>query len=280
MIVLGDSFSAAFLLHTDFAEDTSLKLLNILARIILFLVGAVGAGGFLVPLLKRRIINIGNLAGLIVCAAFILYALYMPRIHQLIRIFWQKRIGKITLSIFCVFLIGGIILVITMSTFMIKAANTKPEKNATVIVLGCKVYDKSPSLILTERLEAAITYLNANPEAACIVSGGQGADENISEAECMYYYLIEHGIASERIYKEDQSTSTRENLVFSYDIIQKNSLNENIAIATNEFHEYRAGIIAKELGLNYGAVSGNTAIWLFPTYYVRELFGILYEWVL
>ena len=55
---------------------------------------------------------------------------------------------------------------------------------------------------------------------------------------------------------------------------------EEIAIATNDFHAYRAGKVADSLGLEHGAVSGATALWLFPTYYSRELFGILYEWVL
>lgn len=53
---------------------------------------------------------------------------------------------------------------------------------------------------------------------------------------------------------------------------------EEIAIVTNEFHEYRAGVIAGRLGLSYGAVSAKTAWWLLPTYYARELFGVLYEW--
>lgn len=260
-------------------EDERLKLLNIITRLILFLFGVIGFSGFIVPVIKRRIINMGNLAGLIVCIGLILCALYMPRIHRLIQIFWLKTTGKIVLSIFFAVLISGILLVITMSALMFKAANTKPAKNATVIVLGCKVYGDRPSIMLIERLDAAIKYLNDNPESICIVSGGQGADESISEAECMYNYLTEHGIASERIYKEDQSTSTRENLAFSYEIIQRNGLNENLAIATNEFHEYRAGKIAGNLGLEYGAVSGSTALWLFPTYYVRELFGILYEWI-
>ena len=40
-----------------------------------------------------------------------------------------------------------------------------------------------------------------------------------------------------------------------------------------------AKLIAKKLGMEYTSVPGKTAIWLFPTYYVRELYGILYEWV-
>ena len=95
----------------------------------------------------------------------------------------------------------------------------------------------------------------------------------------MYLYLTDSGIVSDRIYKEDQSTTTRENLAFSYEIIKEQGLNENIAIATNNFHEYRAGKIADDLGLKHGAVSGDTALWLLPTYYARELLAILYEWV-
>lgn len=144
---------------------------------------------------------------------------------------------------------------------------------------GCKVYGERPSITLEERLKAALKYLNANPDSACIVSGGQGADETISEAECMYLYLVNNGIAPDRIYKEDKSTTTRENLAFSYEIIKEHGLEEQIAIATNNFHEYRAGKVADSLGLEHGAVSGDTALWLLPTYYARELLAILYEWV-
>lgn len=168
---------------------------------------------------------------------------------------------------------------IVMTILMVKAAGTAPVPNATVIVLGCKVYGERPSIPLEERLKAALKYLNANPDSACIVSGGQGVDETISEADCMYLYLVNNGIAPNRIYKEDQSTTTRENLAFSYEIIREQGLKEQIAIATNNYHEYRAGKVADSLGLEHGAVSGDTALWLLPTYYARELLAILYEWV-
>ncbi len=109
--------------------------------------------------------------------------------------------------------------------------------------------------------------------------GVQGEDEDISESECMYRYLIDKGIEPERLYKEDKSTSTRENLKFSRKIIERELLNKQVAIATNEFHEYRAKKIAKSLGLESSAIPGATEIWVFPTHYVRELFSTLYEWV-
>ncbi len=260
-------------------EDKVLKVWNIIIRLLLFLFGAASFSGFFLPVLRRRILNIGNTAGLVFCICVILYALFLPTVHRLLRVCWQKRIGKIILSILAAGILLGIVLVIVMTILMIKAANTKPASNATVIVLGCKVYGERPSITLEERLKAALKYLNANPDSACIVSGGQGVDETISEAECMYLYLVNNGIAPDRIYKEDKSTTTRENLAFSYEIIKEQGLKEQIAIATNNFHEYRAGKVADSLGLEHGAASGDTALWLLPTYYARELFAILYEWV-
>ena len=256
-----------------------MKVWNIIIRLLLFLFGAASFSVFFLPVLRRRILNIGNTVGLVFCICVILYALFQPTVHRLLRVCWQKRIGKIILSILAAGILLGIALVIVMTILMIKAANTKPASNATVIVLGCKVYGERPSITLEERLKAALEYLNANPDSACIVSGGQGVDETISEAECMYLYLVNNGIASDRIYKEDKSTTTRENLAFSYEIIKEQGLKEQMAIATNNFHEYRAGRIADSLGLEHGAASGDTALWLLPTYYARELFAILYEWV-
>ncbi len=256
-----------------------MKQIQSIIRWALFLFGVIGCTGFIVPILTRRILNVGNLAGLIVCAVLALYAVFMPGVHHWICVFWQRTAGKVVLCIFAAGLTVALFLVIVMTALMVKAAHTEPAENATLIVLGCKAYGERPSIMLEERLKAALRYLNANPESACIVSGGQGADETISEAQCMYLYLTDNGIAADRIYMEDQSTTTRENLAFSYEIIQEQGLNEAIAIATNNFHEYRAGRIAENIGLEYGAVSGDTALWLLPTYYARELLAILYEWI-
>lgn len=255
------------------------KAIKMAARLFLFMFGAVGFIGFIVPVIARGILNIGNASGIVICMCFMLYAVFMPAVHKVLRAFWRKTVGKVVLGILAAGFVCALILVMIMTTLMVKAATARPSENATVIVLGCKVYGERPSIMLEARLNAALEYLNKNPESACIVSGGQGSDEQISEAECMYLYLTSHGIAAERIYQEDKSTSTRENIAFSYEIIQEKGLNASIAIATNEFHEYRAGKIAESFGLDYGAVSGSTVLWLLPTYYARELLAIFYEWV-
>ncbi len=231
---------------------------------------------FIIPVVFSGIVNIGNLAGIAVFATLFVCVFFFEKIKAL----QSKKSGKVILSIVSILIAAVTALTAVETVLMVGAAVKAPEPSATVVVLGCRVYGERPSRMMLARLKAAQKYLEENPESVCILSGGQGEDEDISEAECMYRELVKSGIAPSRLYKEDKSTSTRENLKFSKDIIEREGLNPSIAIATNEFHEYRAQQIAKSLGLDSGAASGATEIWVFPTYYVRELFGILYEWLL
>ena len=245
----------------------------------LVVVGILAFVVFAVPLSLTVGLNIGNLTGLIVSGLFIVYGLFFSKINKL-RKNWKKKKYKRFLIYFAesmVVLIGCLVLI--LSVLMVKGATNAPKGRETVIVLGCRVYGEAPSLSLRERLDAAYEYLQAYPEVYCVVSGGQGDGENISEAECMYRYLTNKGIDEARIFKEDKSTSTRENIAFSLEIIEENNLPKEIAIATSEYHQYRVSLIAKALDVTNTAVSGKTAPWLFPTFYVRELYAILYEWV-
>ena len=234
---------------------------------------------FWLPFMVAGILNIGNVTGLVVSAVLVLYMVFLPIIHAWIRKAWKKK-GIRWLLIGMGGMLVGIATLATVETgCMIRANLKRPAENATAVVLGCRVYGERASLSLVERLEAAYIYLEENPGAVCVVSGGQGPGENISEAECMYRWLVNQGIDASRIYKEDKSISTEENIAFSKAVIENNGLNSNIAIITSEYHSYRAGVIAEKNELSYGTASGQTAVWLFPTYYVRELYAILAEWI-
>lgn len=252
---------------------------KMIIREFITIIGMLGFIWFLLPFFTSFIINIGNLTGIIVFSGLTIYGICMTNINRFICRVWHNSIGRITLLLLMLIASTIIVLVILLTGLMINAANQKPSGNPTVVVLGCGVYGVRPSLMLTERMDAAYDYLVENKDAVCILSGGQGDGENITEAECMYIYLTSKGIDKERLYIEDRSTSTRENLAFSREIIEKYGLNSQVAIVTNEFHEYRAGRIAETIGLEASPIPAPTAWWLFPTYYVRELYGILYEWV-
>lgn len=250
-----------------------------LLRMVLMLLGVFCFTWFALPLTLSVRFNIGNATGLTLSVLLFLYGLLMPRVHGILFTWRQHRVLKwLYRGILGVISIIAL-LVLVESSCMIAAANKKPEPGATVVVLGCRVYGERASLSMTERLDAAYKYLVAHPESDCVLSGGRGEGENISEAECMYRYLVNRGIDASRLYKEEASTTTRENLLFSKQLMEEQGLHPVVAIATSEYHMYRAGMIANALDITWAAVPGKTAIWLFPTYYVRELYGILYEWI-
>ncbi len=144
------------------------------------------------------------------------------------------------------------------------------------MVLGCSVKGERPSRVLSERLCAAYEYLNRNPKAVCVLSGGQGDGEEISEAECMYRYLTGRGIDGARLLLEDRSTTTAENLQYSMELLQQHGIDGPVTIITSEFHEYRANQTAKRLGITSYSTPSRTFFLYLPTFYVRELYGILY----
>ncbi len=250
-----------------------------LLRITGLIIGIVFFLWFLAPYMVAGILNIGNITGLIVSGMLILYTMFMPFVHRQIKKLRSRKTTKIPLSIVGSVAVLCTILVVVESICMMGAGMKQGTESATAIVLGCRVYGERASLSLVERLEAAYEYLIENPEADCVVSGGQGAGEDISEAECMYRWLVDKGIDPSRIYKEDLSTSTEENIAFSKEVINEHGLNCEVVIITNEYHVYRAGLIANDNGMIWGTKPGKTAAWLFPTFYVRELYAILAEWI-
>lgn len=248
-------------------------------RVILVAVGVCSLPLFLIPLSLSVGVNIGNATGIAVAMLLVVYGLFFKSINKgIIKCLHHKILRYL---VYFAGAIAGIILVlvIVLTTLMLRAMGNEPQGNETLVILGCRVYGEVPSLSLRERLEAAYEYLVEHPEAYCVVSGGQGDGENISEAECMYRYLTNKGISGTRIFMEDTSTTTRENLKFSLELIKEKGLPQEIAIVTSEYHQYRASLVAKEMGLENTAVCGKTAKWLLPTFYIRELYGILYQWV-
>lgn len=224
-----------------------------------------------------NVVNAGNIAGTFASAVLLIITIFWRQFSGFIGSIWQHIPGKIFLSIIALMLAAGICLAGFLSVKMISSANNAPERPCTAVVLGCKVKGTVPSLMLKRRLEAAYGYLDENPEAMCIVSGGQGTGEEISEAEAMKRYLTEKGIDSGRILMEDRSVNTHENLAFSKAVLEENGLDSEIVIITDGFHQYRASLIAEELGLRSYSVSCHTRTELVPTYWVREWFALIKE---
>lgn len=150
----------------------------------------------------------------------------------------------------------------------------KSWKNETVLVLGCKVKNGFPSPMLQRRLDAAAQYLLENPDAACIVSGGQGSDENESEAAVMARSLEALGVERARIHLEERSTNTLENFRYSLKLLEEQGLSPQLVVVSDGYHQLRARLIAAKLGLESAAVSCATNPLLVPSYCAREVLSL------
>ncbi|MEK5185012.1 YdcF family protein [Solibacillus sp. FSL W7-1324] len=152
--------------------------------------------------------------------------------------------------------------------------NEANGSNEYVVVLGAKVKPGGiPSQSLKNRLDAAVDYLQKYPTVKAIVTGGQGADEDRTEASVMADYLIKHGIGEDRILLEDQSTTTYENLLFAKELMPEDT--ESITIISNDFHLKRATILARKLGLKADVVAAPTPKVVNTKSRIRERLAII-----
>ena len=150
-----------------------------------------------------------------------------------------------------------------------------PQGLDYIVVLGARVNGRTPSGALRNRIQAAADYLAANPATRAVLSGGQGAGEEISEAQCMYDRLVTAGVDPARLTLEDRSTDTSENLRFSRPHIPEGA---SVGLVTNNFHIFRALALARGLGWQgvQGVPVATTAI-SFPHYFMREFVGVVYD---
>lgn len=245
------------------------------AHTVITIVGAIFFLWFAIPF-AAGIANIGNVTGALIAALVCGYGRFYIRVHFWMAELWQHGLGKAILVV--VMLVAAVVFGIAVieTIGMVRAACNQPPENTTAVVLGCSVRETKPSRILEERMDAAYDYLIENPKAYCVLSGGQGRGEDISEAECMYRYLTERGIEERRLICEDKSTTTEENLQFSKALLAEHEISGDITIVTSEFHAYRAAKMAEHLGMNSYSTPSHTFFVYLPTYYVRELYAILY----
>ena len=180
--------------------------------------------------------------------------------------------------IFHSMLIVGIAVITMLCGMIAREFKSKGHQNLDyIIVLGAQVRESGPSVVLQYRLDAAIEYLNENPDTICIVSGGQGANEPFSEAEGMTKYLLENGIKKDRILLEDETRNTVQNIQNSKDIMEE--LYNGVGIVTNNFHVFRAVQLAKAQGLKcVSGIAADSNVLYLPNNMLRECCGILKDW--
>ena len=177
-------------------------------------------------------------------------------------------------------LLLGFSLFTVLETMVVRGsfADESDAPVSAVIVLGAGVNGETPSLTLRTRIDAAAAYLEEHPDVPVVLSGGQGPGEAITEAECMRRALVRRGADESRLYPEERSTSTQENLRYSRAILEELGVDpaQRVAIVTSDFHLCRARLM---WGGDTAAVPAHLPSALYfqcltVNYFIREAFGL------
>lgn len=166
-----------------------------------------------------------------------------------------------------------------------------------IIIHGAGLDGPRPTPLLAGRIDKALDLWNKQHQhGKFIVSGGQGADEVVSEAQAMRDYLLEKGVPADAILMEDKSTTTWENLRYSLAVIRADrtsaaaddapaggSVTSNdapadseftTAVVTSDFHVFRCAEYAHNLGIKADGIGSHTKGWYWPTAFIREFIAI------
>ena len=181
-----------------------------------------------------------------------------------------------------------------------------------IIIHGAGLDGPRPTPLLAGRIDKALELWNKQHQhGKFVVSGGQGADEVVSEAQAMRDYLLEKGVPGDAILMEDKSTTTWENLRYSLAIINADRATGvdatssaavassgdvtttasdastsnasgtvasngdfTTAVVTSDFHVFRCAEYAHNLGIKADGIGSHTKGWYWPTAFIREFIAI------
>ncbi|MBO5386638.1 MAG: YdcF family protein [Lachnospiraceae bacterium] len=170
-------------------------------------------------------------------------------------LFYKVLVKKLPRWLIGIYYLGMTLIAIVIPVLFISGGTDNVTyKEDAIIVLGAAVRGERISGALQKRLDVAIEYYQENPDVVIVVTGGQGPQEDITEALAMERYLIANGIPQKNIIKEEKATSTYENFKYSKELLndyftELGVTEYKLAYVTDDYHIYRAGQLAKIAGL-------------------------------
>lgn len=281
---------ASFILLIEKANQSLALVFLVPAIFVIIFLSVLGLSASIVGLfwnekvlLKREGKSLNNLVPLIVALGLLGVQLLM-----FVVTFYSQNIFLTTLLGFSTATLSYLIFLFIMYGTTAILYNHFPimKKVDYIIILGAGLIDgERVTPLLASRIDSGVRlYLkqkrNLGHKPTIILSGGQGKDEKISEARAMSNYLESLPVIVDKVYLEEQSTNTRENILFSEKLAGKvdgisDFKDKNVVIATNNYHLLRAGKIATRLGVHARGVGSKTKLYYLPTAFIREYVGYL-----
>lgn len=150
-------------------------------------------------------------------------------------------------SFFSIILLGGL-----FAGFLIYSIhyNLMPKRKDYdfIIIHGAGLLNgRTVTPLLKKRIDKAVEayHLASKDSVYLIPSGGQRADEQVSEAHAIASYLENIGFPRELVLLEEQSRTTYENLLFSKAIGQALIDKPRFLFVTNDYHVLRTSLYAR-----------------------------------
>ena len=215
-----------------------MKLFSKLFRIFCFILGGfltLYAGWMIIYPIWHTGVFLTLFLGLLILSFGIFYNFYRQKLPAWLKVVFWCGVGAAAVCI-CLLYGYGI-------------TDTVTYQEDVLYVLGGGLKQDQPNAALARRLDAAVEYYEKNPDAIVVVTGGQGPNEWITEGLAMERYLIERGIPAEQIVREEKSTSTYENFVYSKELLKEQFEGDyTVAFISTDYHIYRAERLAKIAG--------------------------------
>lgn len=228
---------------------------------------------------RREGHRLANLLSLL--AGIALLVLYATTVYTLgfVRTPW------VLASVASMILIAGYFAVLFTAFVLYSALYSRLGRRtraSAVIVLGSGLIgDRVPPLLAARLDKAAECHrraVAAGSELVLVVSGGQGEDEDVSEADAMSAYLRRSGIPAEAILLEDKATTTEQNLRYSTDLLAAHGRRGRLLAVTNNYHVFRTAVLSRRLKLPLDVIGARTASYFMPSAFLREFVALLSEY--
>jgi uncharacterized SAM-binding protein YcdF (DUF218 family) len=129
-----------------------------------------------------------------------------------------------------------------------QAGNDEARPADAIVVFGAAEYNGTPSPVLKARLDHAQELDDRDLAPFIITTGGSGGDAHFTEGGVARDYLIQQGVAEEKIFPETRSDTTYESVRATAQILKQRHARTCIAVSDG-FHLYRIKLMFRAQGI-------------------------------
>ena len=129
-----------------------------------------------------------------------------------------------------------------------QAACEEARPTDALVVFGAAEYNGAPSPVLKARLDHALDLEERGFAPLVITTGGSGGDRRFTEAGVGRDYLIQQGVAEEKILADTHSLTTAQS-VRAVTLLLRGRGKHTCLAVSDGFHLYRIKLMFRSLGI-------------------------------